>query len=60
MPDATLVGESRGTSPKRAEAQTRSAWDGESFDAAALAERLRSEADRFLKERPAEEPRAFR
>jgi hypothetical protein len=60
MPDATLVGESRGTPAKRAEPDLRSAWEDQAFDAAALAERLRREADRFLKDRPPDEPRAFR
>lgn len=61
MPDATLVGESRGTESKRVEREPRSISEVESFDAAALAEKLRSEADRFLRARPPEaDPPAFR
>jgi hypothetical protein len=55
MPEPLTVGGSRGTLTKRAERDNRSAWDaGGEFDAAALAEKLRSEADRFLRERPPE------
>jgi hypothetical protein len=54
MPEPLTVGGSRGTLTKRAERDNRSAWDGEAFDAAALAEKLRSEADRFLRDRPPE------
>ena len=63
MPEPLTLGGSRGTLTKRAEAETRSGWDAETFDAAALAEKLRGEADRFLRDRPPEvaaEPRVFR
>ena len=61
MPDATFIGDGRGTKPKRADREPRSIADDEAFDAAALAEKLRLEADSFLKGRPADaEPRAFK
>ena len=54
MPEPLTVGGSRGTLNKRAEGDKRSGWEGEAFDAAALAEKLRREADRFLRDRPPE------